>query len=167
MVGETRKLSPIASRNLSHVLLVDDDSALVEALSGTLQLRLGHFTLETCTDGMAALVCIQAKRYDAIISDVQMPHMNGLDLLVAVKQLHPEIPFVLMSGQIDRASMAKALDAGASDFIAKPFDRDIFVSVVRRALELSRLRNLLTRQRARLDRANDPLLQNRSRIEPR
>lgn len=157
MVEETHSFSihPPTSRNISHVLLVDDDPALVEALSGTLQLRLGHFTLETCTGGMAALESIRTKTYDTIISDVQMPHMNGLELLAAVKRLLPEIPFILMSGQMDRASIATALDAGASDFVPKPFDRDIFVSVVRRALELSRLRNLLATQRTRLDQAND------------
>ena len=61
----------------SHLLLVDDDPSLLDALSGALRLRLGHFTLDTCETSMKALNCVKAKRYDAIISDVNMPGIQG------------------------------------------------------------------------------------------
>ena len=54
---------PANHRKPAHVLLVDDDPALLEALSGTLQNRLGHFILDTCDTGMKALECVAARHY--------------------------------------------------------------------------------------------------------
>src|SRR6476619_6750335 len=81
----------------AHLLLVDDDPALLEALAGTLQLRLGHFTLDTCDTGMKALARVTAKHYDTIITDVNMPGMNGLEFLTHVRQVRPLTPVVLIS----------------------------------------------------------------------
>jgi DNA-binding NtrC family response regulator len=72
------------------------------------------------------------------LSDTIMPNMNGLEFLTAVKRLQPDTPVLLISAHADDALMARAFEAGASDFIAKPFDRDKFVSAVRYSLELSR-----------------------------
>lgn len=139
----------------AHLLLVDDDPALLEALSGTLHNRLGHFTVDTCDTAMTALASVAAKHYDTIISDVNMAGMNGLQFLTRIRQIQPQTPVVMISGHADRALMAKAIDAGASDFIAKPIDRDVFIRTVRQALNLSRLRSLLERQQARISRARD------------
>lgn len=64
--------------------------------------------------------------------------MNGLEFLAVVKQLRPDIRVLMISGHANEALIARAFDAGASDFISKPFDRDRFVSAVRHGLELSR-----------------------------
>src|SRR5437762_182117 len=82
---------------VSRLLLVDDDPALVLALSGTLQIRLGYFTIDTCQTGMSAFDCITATPYDLIISDVSMPKMNGVQVLGAVKQVRPRTPVVRIS----------------------------------------------------------------------
>jgi CheY-like chemotaxis protein len=82
----------------AHVLLVDDDPALLEALAGTLQLRLGHFTLDTCDTGMKALARVTAKHYDTIITDVNMPGMNGLEFLTQVRQVRPKVLHVIPLG---------------------------------------------------------------------
>ena len=68
----SRRTSP------AQLLLVDDDPALLEALAGTLQNRLGHFTLETSDTGTKALDRVTTKPYDTIIADVNMPGMNGI-----------------------------------------------------------------------------------------
>jgi YesN/AraC family two-component response regulator len=139
----------------AHLLLVDDDPALLEALSGTLQLRLGHITVDTCDTAMKALACVTAKQYDTIISDVNMPGMNGLEFLTLVKQVRPLTPVVLISGHADHALVSKLIDAGAADFIAKPIERNIFISTVRQTLNLSRLHALFERHQARNDRVRD------------
>jgi CheY-like chemotaxis protein len=133
----------------SHLLLVDDDPSLLDALSGALRLRLGHFTLDTCETSMKALNCVKAKRYDAIISDVNMPGIHGLEFLTLLRQARPATPIiVLISGHADQAFLARAFQAGATDFSAKPIDRDAFVRSIRRALNISRLRLVLERQEA-------------------
>jgi DNA-binding NtrC family response regulator len=132
----------------SHLLLVDDDPSLLDALSGALRLRLGHFTLDTCETSMKALNCVKAKRYDAIISDVNMPGIHGLELLTLLRQARPTTPIVLISGHADQAFLARAFQAGATDFSAKPIDRDAFVRSIRKALNISRLRLILERQEA-------------------
>jgi DNA-binding NtrC family response regulator len=134
---------------------VDDDPALLEALSGTLQLRLGHVTVNTCDTAMKALACVTAKHYDTIISDVNMPGMSGLQFLIRVRQIRPRTPVVLISGHADHALVSKLIDAGAADFIAKPIERNIFISTVRQTLNLSRLHALLERQQTRNDRGRD------------
>lgn len=84
-----------------------------------------------------------------------MPGMNGLDLLTQLKQVRPQTPVVLMSGHADRALIAKAIEAGASDFIAKPIDREVLMRTVRQTLHLSCLRSLLELQQGRISRARD------------
>jgi FixJ family two-component response regulator len=139
----------------SAVLLVDDDLALLEALSGTLQFHLGHFTLDTCDTGIKGLAALSATHYDTIITDMRMPGMSGLEFLARVKETQPQTPVVLISGHGDRALVSKALDAGASDFIGKPIEREVFMRTVRQTLNLSRLRSLLERQQAMIGRARD------------
>jgi DNA-binding NtrC family response regulator len=66
-----------------------------------------------------------------------MPNMSGLQFLAAVKRLQPHTPVLLISAHANEALIARALEAGASEFISKPFERDKFVSAVRHGLELS------------------------------
>jgi DNA-binding NtrC family response regulator len=140
----------------SHVLLVDDDPALLDALSGTLQARFGHFTLDTCESGTQALELAKQRPYDTIIVDVNMPQMNGLQFLAEVKQVQPKTPVLMITAHANRTLMARALDGGAADFIPKPFEREDVVQAVRRGLELSRLqsvaRKLEGRHRSTLER---------------
>jgi YesN/AraC family two-component response regulator len=142
----------------AEVLLVDDDPACLEALAGTLQHRLGHFTLDTSDTGTKALDYVTTKHYDTIIADVNMPGMNGIHFLRRVRQLRPLASVVMISGHADHALVATAIDAGAADFIAKPIERDILIYTVRRTLHLSRLRALLDHRRATIGRARDHYL---------
>jgi DNA-binding NtrC family response regulator len=127
-----------STRHLFRLLLVDDDTALLAALSDTIKFRLGPLLLDACDSGTKALDLVRANNYDAIIVDVNMPNMSGLEFLAAVKPLRPDIPVLMISAHANEALIARALEAGASDFIPKPFDRDHFVSAVRHGLELSR-----------------------------
>lgn len=140
------------TRHLSHLLLVDDDPALLHALSAMLQIRLGHFTVDTCRTAMRALDCMISKRYDAIISDVKMPEIDGLQLLRSMKKTRPHTPVLLISGHADQALIAEAFQTGADDFITKPIDREVLLNSVRQALNISRLRLLLERQEALMSR---------------
>lgn len=124
--------------HVSRLLLVDDDTALLTALSATIEFHLGPVVFHACDSGTKALDLVKANSYDAIIVDMNMPTMSGLEFLVAVKQLRRDIPVLMISGHANDALIASALEAGASDFIPKPFDRNQIVSAVRHGLELSR-----------------------------
>jgi DNA-binding NtrC family response regulator len=124
--------------HVSRLLLVDDDTALLTALSATIEFHLGPVLFDVCDSGGRALDLVRANSYDAIIVDMNMPTMTGLEFLIAVKQLRRDISVLMISGHANDALIASALEAGASDFIPKPFDRNQIVSAVRHGLELSR-----------------------------
>jgi CheY-like chemotaxis protein len=137
----------------SRLLLVDDDPALLLALSGTLHNRLDGCTIDACESGMQALELVNTRHYDTIISDVTMPGMNGWQFLQAVKQCRRDTPVFLMSGNAGPVVRTQALESGAVGFFAKPFDRDAFVATVRKGLELFRLNRLLAIEDAVIRRA--------------
>lgn len=138
----------------SRFLLVDDDPALLLALSGLLQNRLGPCTVDACESGMQALDFIETHTYDTIISDVTMPGMDGLQFLRAVKTSRCDAPVFLMSGKADYALMTEALKAGANSFFAKPFDRDEIVAMLREGVALSRLKGVLRKEETVIRRSN-------------
>src|SRR5262249_6943130 len=77
--------------------------------------------------------------YDAIISDIKMPGMDGLALLARVRELRPDTPTLLITGHGEHELAVQALRGGAYDFIQKPIDREYFVASLSRALPLRQL----------------------------
>jgi len=118
----------------SRLLILDDDPTLLFVLSRTLETGLDHCTVDACETGVRALDLVTLHPYDAIISDVMMPGMNGWQFLRAVKQVRPDTPVFLMSGIADHGLMTEAVEAGAAGFFAKPFDPEKFVRTVRGCL---------------------------------
>jgi signal transduction histidine kinase len=123
-----------------HVLIVDDDATLLDALSEALSLRMAPISVETCERASSALKKLSTEDFDAIISDIKMPGMDGLTFLGHVQENFPEIPTLLITGhgQLDLA--VQALRSGAFDLIQKPLDRDHMTAALRRAIETRRLR---------------------------
>lgn len=162
-------LSPFRSTT-SRILLVDDDPALLDALSSTLQFHLGHTSVETCSAAQHALNCVGAQAYDTVISDVRMPQMDGVELLTRIQQIRPTTPTVLISWHSDQALLGKAYELGALDFVFKPIDRHEFLITIRRILHLSRLRSLMADQERFVTRCRNAYLQRveslRQEMEP-
>lgn len=152
---------------ISHVLLIDADPGVLAALCETVNMQLGHFTLEICHSGAEALESIHSTPYDTIISEAVLPDLHGLDLLRLVQQTRHDAPVILISGHADRVSMAHALAAGASDFLAKPFERPVFMETIRGTLHVSRLRQLLACHESALTRGQDRYLQSIERVSER
>jgi two-component system C4-dicarboxylate transport response regulator DctD len=119
------------------ILLIDDDDALRTALVQSFQ--LADLAVEPFADGEAALARLDAGFAGAIVSDIRMPRMDGMELFKRVAAIDHEIPVILMTGHGDVSMAVSALKTGAFDFIAKPFATDHLIASARRALEMRRL----------------------------
>jgi len=119
------------------ILLVDDDDALRTALVQSFQ--LADMPVEAFADGASALARLSAGFDGAVVSDIRMPRMDGIELSRRIAAIDHEIPVILMTGHGDVPMAVSALKAGAFDFIAKPFATDHLIASARRALEMRRL----------------------------
>jgi DNA-binding NtrC family response regulator len=131
------------------ILIVDDEPLNLDLLDQELA-ELGY-TVEKAGSGKAALEALVATPADLVLVDYQMPGMNGIEALGAIKKNYPALPVIIITayGTIERA--VEAIKCGADDFITKPFDPDHLAVVVRKALEQARLKaevEALTRELA-------------------
>jgi two-component system nitrogen regulation response regulator NtrX len=124
----------------SDILIVDDESDICELVAGLLQDE-GYAT-RTARDSDTALNEIKGRRPNLLFLDIwlQGSRLDGLQLLDAVKEQHPEMPVVMISGHGNIETAVAAIKRGAYDFIEKPFKADRLVLVADRALETSRLK---------------------------
>lgn len=129
-----------------RVLIVDDDPALLEALPETIRLRMPGALVETSAAAAPALRLIGTTDYDAIISDIKMPGMDGLSLLAQVRTLRPDTPVLLITGHGEHGLAIESLRAGAYDYIQKPIDREYFIASVGRAAQVRQLRRQISEQ---------------------
>src|SRR5436309_16104780 len=134
------------------VLIVDDDLALLQALPEALRLRMDGVTVDTADSAAAALDRIAVRDYDAIITDIKMPGMDGLELLAEIRAHWPDTPTLMITGHGEHDLVVNALRAGAYDFIRKPIDRDYFVASLRRAMEMHQLSRRVKEQQLALER---------------
>lgn len=114
------------------VLVVEDDAALREALVDTLE--LSGYAVRMAPDAESALTMLAKETPGLVLTDVQMPGMDGHELLRAIKLASPGLPVVLMTafGQIDRA--VEAMREGAADYLPKPFEAERLLATVARYL---------------------------------
>jgi DNA-binding NtrC family response regulator len=134
-----------------HVLIVDDDPALLQALPEALRIRIAGLTVDTADSGAAALEQITARDYDAIVTDIKMPGMDGLEVLAEIRRHRPDTPILMITGYGELDLVVQALRAGAYDFIRKPIDRDYFVASLRRAMEARELSRRVNGQQLGLE----------------
>lgn len=103
-----------------RLLVVEDDPRLREAIVDTLMLK-GHEVFEA-PNGIEAMAIVRSHSLDLILSDINMPGMDGLELLENVKDAHPWLPMVLMTAYGDVGQAVKAMQRGANDYLMKPFE---------------------------------------------
>ncbi len=135
----------------AHILIVDDDTALLQALPQAIKLRLPGVQVDTSDSAFDALDLIREHEYDAIVSDIKMPGMDGLALLAKVQELRSATPTLLITGHGDHGLAIQALRGGAYDFIQKPIDRDYFVAALHRAIQTHQLRQQVVEQQRTLE----------------
>ncbi len=118
------------------LLVVEDESSLreviVEALEGS-----AH-EIQTATNGQEALQLLAKGTYDAILSDIGMPVMDGLTFLAEVRNRGIETPLVFLTAYGDKANIQKAIQLGANDFLDKPFTSATLCQTVVNTMQLGR-----------------------------
>jgi two-component system nitrogen regulation response regulator NtrX len=124
----------------ADILIVDDEADIRELISGILQDE-GYET-RMARNSDATLAALADRRPSLIILDIwlQESKLDGLDLLSVIRERHPEMPVVIISGHGNIETAVSAIKRGAYDYIEKPFNADRLILVVGRALEASRLR---------------------------
>jgi two-component system nitrogen regulation response regulator NtrX len=120
------------------VLLVDDDSRIRRALRGVLEDE-GH-RVDEAPDGAGALAALERQGFDAVLLDVNMPGMSGLDALVSIREQAPNTGVIMVSGEGTIATAVQALKRGAFDFIEKPVDPEHLLRVLAQAAQLTEIR---------------------------
>jgi DNA-binding NtrC family response regulator len=119
------------------VLVVDDKEMMRDSVASTLQ-RAG-FTVVTASDGNAGIEAVMKRRPDAVVTDMKMPGMTGVEMLEKIRQIDDDLPVVLMTafGTIETA--VKAMRLGAFDYLTKPFEGDELIICIKRAIEHRRV----------------------------
>src|SRR5438874_13519432 len=139
------------------VLIVDDDVALLQALPETVRLRMDGVVVDTADSGVVALNRLDARDYDAIVTDIKMPGMDGLELLAEIRTRRPDTPTLMITAYGENDLIVGALRGGACDFIQKPIDRDYLITALRRAMETREATRRVKEQQLALEHHLDTL----------
>ncbi len=124
----------------SEILIIDDEADIRELIAGILEDE-GYET-RLARDSDTALAAIEERRPSMIILDIwlQGSKLDGLDLLIVIKEKHPDLPVVIISGHGNIETAVAAIKRGAYEYIEKPFKVDRLILVVNRALEAAKLK---------------------------
>ncbi|QOS12666.1 receiver/sensor box protein [Haloferax gibbonsii] len=119
-VSPLRDIAPFSTeRRAMRVLLVDDNESMVELSATFLERELDDVETETYTDPVSALDELTDGAYDCVVSDYDMPVMDGLELLTAARERGIEIPFVLFTGKGSEEIASRAISAGVDEYLQK------------------------------------------------
>jgi diguanylate cyclase (GGDEF)-like protein len=123
------------------ILIVEDDELTAQALSTVLSAH--HYAVEVATDGRSGLALLDSFEYDLLILDVGLPDLDGIEVCRQVRKAipHPEraqLPILLLTAHNSHHDRALGLDAGADDYVIKPFDEEELVARIRALLRRAR-----------------------------
>lgn len=103
-----------------NVLVVDDSLTMLKILTNTLN-RIGITSSDTATNGKEALKLFSKKDYDIVLTDWNMPLMNGLELVKEIRRINQDVHIVMITTEGGKREVITALKAGVNDYIIKPF----------------------------------------------
>jgi two-component system KDP operon response regulator KdpE len=121
---------------LHNILVVDDESSIRHVLRVTLA-ALG-FGVTEATTGEEAIALVQQSRYDAVLLDINMPGMGGMDTCREIRRVAPRLAILMLTIRDGQDDKVEALDAGADDYVTKPFHMRELTARVRAAVRRSR-----------------------------
>lgn len=125
----------IAGVKMTHILIIEDDQTMRDVMARSL--RMNGYEVDVARDGAEGLALWDAKRPDAVVTDVYMPNVDGIETILALRSRDPDVRVVAVSGGDSRASflaLDSASDLGATVVLSKPFTPDALASAVRSVL---------------------------------
>ena len=122
---------------MARILIVDDEQSIRRVLRDILELE--KYQVDEAVDGLDCLVKLKQSEYDAIILDIKMPKMDGMEALDKIQQLAADTPIVMISGHATIDTAVEAVKRGAYDFISKPPDLNRLLITLRNAIDKSSL----------------------------
>ena len=102
-----------------RLLLIEDEPTLRESVAK--KLRRSGYEMDDCGDGETALELLAAERYDLVLLDLNLPKVNGMTVLRTLRKTDLETPVLILSARSEISDKVEGLDAGANDYLAKPF----------------------------------------------
>lgn len=112
-----------------HILLAEDDPSVAEAVVRAL--RKSGYAVDQVRDGLAADAALEANEFDLLILDIGLPKKSGLDVLKRLRSRKSAIPVLILTALDSAADLVAGLDAGADDYLAKPFELAVLEARVR------------------------------------
>jgi DNA-binding NtrC family response regulator len=131
---------------MATLLIIDDEKAIRKTLSEILSFE--GYTIDEALDGEEGLKKFREKTYDAVLCDIKMPKVDGLEFLQTAVDINPDIPIIMISGHGTIETAVEAVKKGAYDFIQKPPDLNRLLITIRNAIE----RNTLVEETKKLKR---------------
>jgi putative nucleotidyltransferase with HDIG domain len=129
--------APVTRSPTARVLIVDDEPAACKLLA--LLLSETDFECKTALSGAEALRLLEKDNRDAIVCDLNMPGMTGMELLAEVRRRSPQVAFLVATGLDDVRAGILAMKSGADDYLVKPLHADLVIASLHRALQKKRL----------------------------
>lgn len=118
------------------VLLADDETGVLETLRSSVSWHiLGVDNVLTAQDGKKALEIIESRRVDLLITDIRMPHMDGLELIRNVRSLYPDIHCILLTAYSEFSYAKEAISLGVENYLLKPVSKEEVIQTVTKALD--------------------------------
>lgn len=118
---------------MAHILVIDDEKSIRNTLKDILEYE--SHKVELAEDGLSGLELFNQNHYDAILCDIKMPNMDGIEVLSKITEANPEVPVIMISGHGNIDTAVDSLKKGAYDFIEKPLDLNRLLVTIKNALE--------------------------------
>jgi DNA-binding NtrC family response regulator len=128
--------SSAGALGVGNILVVDDEGTIRTLLKDIL-VREGH-EVTVISGGKQAIDLMERRRFDLVVTDLKMPGSDGVEVLLAAKEVDPQLPVLVITGYPTVESMARLVRMGASDYITKPFNIDLIKVTVAKLLNRKR-----------------------------
>jgi len=150
-----KKKSPTA--NISRILIVDDEETIHKLLSRFL--KKNGYAVESCLKSAGLIKTIERYKPDLLLMDLMMPELDGISATRRIRNLNLSsyLPIIVVTAKVETKDMVGALEAGADDYITKPFELEEVLARIKNMLRLKKLQDRLMHKTAELDEANQQI----------
>jgi DNA-binding NtrC family response regulator len=132
-----------------RLMIVDDEPDMLMLLEMIIHDNT-EYAVETTNNPAECLELLQKRHFDLVITDLKMPGIDGMELFKELRELKPELPVIIITAYGLEDAADKAIKAGISDFITKPFKKERILFAIMKALEIKRLREKIIKLRKQL-----------------